>query len=128
MKKIIISVFCLIFALCLVGCGENEMMDDLSAGMNSAKDTVESTADKVTDGAMELVASITGDQAKRKAFEHAGVKEEEVKDLDVDLDRDGMTLIFEVDFKHGDTEYDYNINAMTGKILSADKQTRIIQT
>ena len=128
MKKIIISVFCLIFALCLVGCGENEMMDDLSSGMNSAKDMVESTADKVADGAMELVASITGDQAKRKAFEHAGVKEEEVKDLDVDLDRDGMTLIFEVDFKHGDTEYDYNINAMTGKILSADKQTRIIQT
>lgn len=128
MKKIIISVFCLIFALCLVGCGENEMMDDLSSGMNSAKDMVESTADKVTDGAMELVASITGDQAKRKAFEHAGVKEEEVKDLDVDLNRDGMTLIFEVDFKHGDTEYDYNINAMTGKILSADKQTRIIQT
>ncbi len=128
MKKIIISVFCLIFALCLVGCGENEMMDDLSSGMNSAKDMVESTADKVSDGAMELVASITGDQAKRKAFEHAGVKEEEVKDLDVDLDRDGMTLIFEVDFKHGDTEYDYNINAMTGKILSADKQTRIIQT
>ncbi|MBE6782214.1 MAG: hypothetical protein E7540_05830 [Ruminococcaceae bacterium] len=121
MKKIIISVFCLIFALCLVGCGENEMMDDLSSGMNSAKDMVESTADKVTDGAMELVASITGDQAKRKAFEHAGVKEEEVKDLDVDLDRDGMTLIFEIDFKHGDTEYDYNINAMTGKILSADK-------
>lgn len=97
------------------------MMDDLSSGMNSAKDMVESTADKVTDGAMELVASITGDQAKRKAFEHAGVKEDEVKDLDVDLDRDGMTLIFEVDFKHGDTEYDYNINAMTGEILSADK-------
>lgn len=121
MRKIIISVFCLIFALCLIGCGENEMMDDLSSGMNSAKDMVESTADKVTDGAMELVASITGDQAKRKAFEHAGVKEDEVKDLDVDLDRDGMTLIFEVDFKHGDTEYDYNINAMTGEILSADK-------
>lgn len=121
MRKIIVSVLCLALALCLFGCGENEMMDDLSSGMNSAKDMVESTADKVTDGAMELVASITGDQAKRKAFEHAGVKEDEVKDLDVDLDRDGMTLIFEVDFKHGDTEYDYNINAMTGEILSADK-------
>lgn len=121
MRKIIVSVLCLALALCLIGCGENEMMDDLSSGMNSAKDMVESTADKVTDGAMELVASITGDQAKRKAFEHAGVKEDEVKDLDVDLDRDGMTLIFEVDFKHGDTEYDYNINAMTGEILSADK-------
>ncbi len=121
MRKIIVSILCLVLALCLIGCGENEMMDDLSSGMNSAKDMVESTADKVTDGAMELVASITGDQAKRKAFEHAGVKEDEVKDLDVDLDRDGMTLIFEVDFKHGDTEYDYNINAMTGEILSADK-------
>lgn len=121
MKKFAVSVLCLICGLLLAGCGGNDMMDDISSGVDSAKNIAESTVDKVSDGAMELVATITGDQAKRVALDHAGLAEEQVTDLDVDLDRDGMTLIFEVDFKKGDTEYSYNVNAITGKIISADK-------
>lgn len=121
MKKIVIFALCVISAAALSGCGKNDMMDDISSGVSSAKDMVESTVDKAADGAKELVASITGDQAKRVALEHAGLTEDQVTELDVDLDRDGMTLIFEVDFKSGDTEYDYDVNAITGKIITADK-------
>ena len=86
MKKTITIILTLIFALSLMGCTKNQLMDDVSSGVNSAKDMVESATDKVSDGAMELVASITGDQAKRKALEHAGFTEDQITDLDVDLD------------------------------------------
>ena len=123
MKNFSIVLITLVLALSLTACTDNKMMDDISSGVGEAKDMVESATDKVTDGAKELVASITGDQAKRKAFEHAKLAEEQVEDLDVDLDRDGMTLIFEVDFKHGGVEYDYDINAITGEIISANKDS-----
>lgn len=121
MRKILILFAAALCALTLAGCKDSKMMDDIGSGVSSAKDMVESATDKVTDGAKELVAAITGDQAKRKALEHAGFTEEQITDLDVDLDRDGMTLIFEVDFEKDGVEYDYDVNAMTGEIISADR-------
>ena len=62
--------------------------------------------------------------AKKKALEHAGVKKEDVTDLEIDLDRDGDILKYEIDFRHGNIEYDYDINAITGEIISADKDRK----
>jgi uncharacterized membrane protein YkoI len=143
MKKIILSLVLTVCFLGLVGCGENmnnpstqmgsgtnsgssnNMSSNLSSNLSSTLSSVESSAqsavDKVTSGAKELVAKITGNEAKQKALTHAGLKENEVTDLDIDLDRDGSTLVYEVDFKKGNIEFDYNINALTGEIISADK-------
>lgn len=124
MKKLIILFCSLILAITLTACGENASGSDLGNGVSSGSNmgsSVESAIDNAASGVTELVAKISAEDAKRTALEHAKLKEEDVKDLDIDLDRDGGVLKYEIDFRHGDIEYDYDINAETGKIISADK-------
>ena len=59
---------------------------------------------------------ISSDQAKNIAFGHAGVGN--VSDLSIDLD-DGK---YEIDFKSGGYEYEYEINAANGAILESKKE------
>ena len=62
-------------------------------------------------------ARISANDAKKKAFSHAGVQESQVYDLDVELD-DGR---YEVSFDSGQYEYEYEINAENGNIISFEK-------
>lgn len=64
---------------------------------------------------------ISEDKAKKIALDHAGLSENDVTALFVELDYDDGVLRYEVDFRQGMTEYDYDIEASTGKILSYDK-------
>lgn len=60
---------------------------------------------------------ISADKAKAIAFGHAGVSAGQVRELSVEYDDDG---VYEVDFKVGNTEYDYEIGATDGSIRKAD--------
>ena len=59
---------------------------------------------------------ISADKAKAIAFGHAGVSAGQIRELSVEYD-DG---VYEVDFKVGNTEYDYEIGATDGFIRKAD--------
>ena len=135
MKKILVLTLVLIFALSLTACGR--AMNDVTSDAESIGDSVvsgtESAADRVKDGVesavtgskddqpMNLMAGITAKDAVDAALKHAGLTDSQVRDVDVDLDRDNGKLIYEVDFNSGNTEYDYDINAETGEVISADK-------
>lgn len=67
-------------------------------------------------------SQISKSKAKSIAFEHAGVKEADVRDLEVELDRDGGVKKYEVSFEYNGLEYNYEINAATGKIISSHKE------
>ncbi len=130
MKKIISLILCLVFVLSLTACGGamDDMTSDAKSMADSAKSGIESGADKAesavkgsSDKSMNLMAGITAKDAKEAALRHAGLEESQVSDVDVDLDRDNGKLIYEVDFNSGNTEYDYDINAETGEVISADK-------
>ena len=56
-------------------------------------------------------------KAKSIALNHAGVSENEAYDMDIELDDEDGILVYEVEFKSGNMEYDYEINAATGAIL-----------
>ncbi|MFI3251258.1 MAG: PepSY domain-containing protein, partial [Eubacteriales bacterium] len=60
-------------------------------------------------------------EAKRIALAHAGVSESEVTFAKVELDWDDGIQEYEVEFYVGYNEYDYEINALTGAILSYDR-------
>ena len=134
MKKIIVLALSLIFILSLTACGR--AMNDVTSDVESMGDSVvsgaESAADKITNGtestaknvennSMNLMAGITAKDAKDAALRHAGLSESQISDVEIDLDRDNGKLIYEVDFNSGNTEYDYDIDAETGEVISADK-------
>lgn len=60
---------------------------------------------------------ISADKAKDNAFGHAGVSAGQVRELSVEYDDDG---VYEIDFKVGNMEYDYEIGAVDGSIRKAD--------
>ena len=61
---------------------------------------------------------ISVEDAKAAALEHAGVAAADVTDLEVELDLDDAIDHYDVDFKAGGMEYDYDIDAATGDVLS----------
>ena len=134
MKKIIVLALSLVFILSLPACGR--AMNDVTSDVESMGDSVvsgaENAADKITNGtestaknvesnSMNLMAGITAKDAKDAALSHAGLSESQISDVEIDLDRDNGKLIYEVDFNSGNIEYDYDIDAETGEVISADK-------
>lgn len=65
---------------------------------------------------------LTEAQAVAIAIEHAGLSEGEITDLRVLLDRDDRIAHWDIRFRSGDWEYDYEIHSETGLILEWDKE------
>lgn len=63
------------------------------------------------------------DEAKRIAFEDAGVSESDTSRLKVEKDRDDGMLQYDVQFSVDEKEYSYDIKGANGEILSADVET-----
>ena len=61
-------------------------------------------------------------KAKSIALNHAGVSEGKAYDMDIELDDEDGTLVYEVEFKSGGMEYSYEINAATGAILKHEAE------
>lgn len=65
-------------------------------------------------------AKLTESDAKSIALSDAGLMESDVKSLKVEGDSDDDIPVYEIEFKRGDTEYDYTINALDGTITEKD--------
>ena len=61
-------------------------------------------------------------KAKSIALNHAGLSENEAYDMEIELDDEDGTLVYEVAFKSGGMEYSYEINAATGAILKHETE------
>lgn len=72
--------------------------------------------------------AINAQKARGIALEHAGVAAENVTDFEIDLDRKNGVTVYEVEFRAGDTEYDYVINAQTGEVISFKKKREAAST
>ncbi len=64
---------------------------------------------------------LTEDQAFAIALEHAGLTEEQLDFSNVHLDRDDGRWVYEIEFREGRIEYEYAVNASSGKIVDYDK-------
>ncbi len=65
---------------------------------------------------------ISEEKAKSIAFDHAGVQAADVKFSKAELDRDDLIVHYDIEFFAGDFEYEYEINAESGKVIASDKE------
>ena len=82
-------------------------------------------ADTFGQGGAQTTGNQTNDyigeaKAKQIALDHAGLKENQVTFVHTKLDYDDGRWEYEVEFYADYTEYDYDINALTGDIISFD--------
>ena len=61
-------------------------------------------------------------KAKSIALNHAGVNENKAYDMGIELDDEDGRLVYEVEFKSGNVEYDYEIDASSGAILKHETE------
>ena len=74
-----------------------------------------------TTGGQAAATAVTEEQARETALSHAGLTADQVTFVRSELDRDDGRLMYDVEFYTSDyKEYDYEIDAATGEILSYD--------
>ncbi len=61
-------------------------------------------------------------KAKSIALSHAGVRENKAYDMDIELDDEDGRLVYEVEFKSGNMEYAYEIDASSGAVLKHEAE------
>ena len=91
--------------------GQKDLLATAPAGDETAKPTAPSGG-----------ADIGHAKAKSIALNHAGVSENEAYDMEIELDDEDGTLVYEVEFRSSNMEYSYEINAATGAILKHETE------
>ena len=61
-------------------------------------------------------------KAKQIALSDAGLKDSEIRDYEIELDREQGTYYYEINFEAGGFEYEYDIDANSGKIARKYKE------
>ena len=60
------------------------------------------------------------DEAKKLAMGHANITEKDLSSIECKLELDGLSLIYDIEMKTKLMEYDYEIDAISGEIISFD--------
>lgn len=68
--------------------------------------------------------AVTREEAIDKALKHVGLKKEDVKDLEVDLDSEREGVFWEINFDYKDQEFSFDINANTGEIVNSKREQK----
>ncbi len=89
-------------------------INDINLLISSRQATLEGVSVTGTASAKEYIGD---ERAKEIALDHAGVREKDTRKLEVELDYDDGRMVYEVEFYLGNTEYDYEIDAKSGRIL-----------
>ena len=112
--------------LALAACGESEAVTggSASAPAESAPAATAPAESKTTESAPTANAGeyIGEDAAMDVALKDAGFAAADVTELEAELDLDGAVVHYDVEFKQGGMEYDYDIDAVTGEILEAHSE------
>lgn len=61
------------------------------------------------------------DRAKAIALDHAGLSASQVRFTHASMDRENGTMVYVLEFRQGQTEYEYEIDAATGNILDYER-------
>ncbi len=103
------------------------VFDELAAlSVNELNLLIENPHNEVKDvestGEVSSSAYIGVEEANKIAFSHAGIEENSVYDLETEIDYEHHAMIYEVEFTSNGREYEYDIDATTGNILSNEHE------
>lgn len=102
-----------------------QKLDRIEDAVENRLDAVE---DAVSNALQEAIPTesqsntmLTAEDAKALAVEHAGLLGQQISRLRAEYEIDDGVPQYDVEFYHDGIEYNYEIHAETGKILSFDK-------
>lgn len=127
MKKLISLFMILSLLVVFASCRKLHQAEEyLDHKLDLAEEQVEQAVQEAISPTVspEITASsegITEAEAQAIALEHAGLTEADVSRLEVRKDFDDGRQEYDVEFHVDRLEYEYEIDAVTGKILSFDK-------
>lgn len=119
--------------LLLTACGTPAMESRMDAMENTVESGMESVGETIKDAVETMMmegttqpssqpsAAITREEAEAIALNHAGFTADQVSFLRTEYEIDDRIPQYEVEFHHDRWEYNYEINAETGDILSYDR-------
>ena len=94
---------------------ETEVDDDPTAAPGTPRPTAQPTQQPGSEFLSE-------DEIRAIVFNHAGVNANDVREFEIELDDEDGIWVYEVDFKAGNIEYDYVVNAVTGAIIRVETE------
>lgn len=128
-KQVIRNVFGIMAVTMLIcGCENNS---DLSTGKSEEQtqiketDSSQSETDTKTNSQNESRQDsqdkfISEEEAKKIAFDDAGIDNSNVSNMSIKMESDDGIWEYEIEFYVGNTEYDYDIDAISGAVRSKD--------
>lgn len=117
MKKSIALIMALIMAVSLlVACGTSS--DNATPPESNQSTQQDSTPTQAPSNAPDTSKFIGEERAKQIALEKAGIPADGIFFDRIELDRDDGVWQYELDFRQGNTEYDVDIKADDGTIIS----------
>lgn len=134
MKKISTIFICALLIFSLTACTGMSSSDTGSGNMNSGslssslQDAESKISSLLTPSGANVsnstAVAVTREEAIDKALKHVGLKKEDVKDLEVDLDTEREGVFWEINFDHKDQEFSFDINANTGEIVNSKREQK----
>lgn len=134
MKKISTIFICALLIFSLTACTGMSSSNTGSGNMNSGslssslQDAESKISSLLTPSGANVsnstAVAVTREEAIDKALKHVGLKKEDVKDLEVDLDTEREGVFWEINFDHKDQEFSFDINANTGEIVNSKREQK----
>lgn len=144
MKRLLSLLLAMAFVFAFAGCEAEKIVENQKEPATESQTTTENESNSpVTDENNTTLQSddnqdsqaatdetpveegnkfISKAKAKQIALSDAGLKDSEIRDYEIELDREQGTYYYEINFEAGGFEYEYDIDANSGKIARKYKE------
>ena len=133
-----LTVLLLVFSLLsLAGCSASGAAQALDAAEDRVEEKLDTAEDSLERAVRQAVPSestavpaesvfnpVTKEQAEQIALDHLGLSKNQATRLHTEYEIDNGTGHYDVQFRSGDWDYEFEIHAETGKILSCDRDSK----
>ena len=132
MKKQLTAILLMfVMLLTMTGCTVANAARKLDAAEEVVEAKLDAAEEKLEEALVptpttnpEVTEELTQEQAQQIALDYLGITPEDAQRLRIRYEMDDGIPQYDVEFYQGDWEYEFEIHAETGKILSFDKDSR----